>query len=88
MVALHSLRISWWNIGAWARRLRWCRSRGSHESVLLAGELRIRSVVAHGAVSLLASTLAARRILWLTLDVVVGHVSLLFIVDLLVGRIG
>jgi len=88
VVALHSLRICWWNIGAWARRLCWCGSRGSHEAVLLAGELRIRSVVAHSAVSLLTSALAARRILWLALDVVVSHVSLLFVVDLFVGRIG
>lgn len=88
VVALHSLRVCWWNIGAWARRLRWCGSRGSHEAVLLAGKLRIRSVVAHSAVALLASALAARRILWLALDVVVRHVSLLFVVDLFVGRIG
>lgn len=88
MIALHSLRVRWWNIGAWARRLRRCGSRGSHEAVLLAGELRIRSVVAHGTVSLLTSGSAARRILWLTPDVVVGHVSLLFIVDLFVGGIG
>ena len=37
---------------------------------------------------LLARALAAGRILWLALDVVVGHVSLLFIVDLIVGRVG
>ena len=88
VVALHSLRICWWNIGAWARRLCWCGSRWSHEAVLLTGELRIWPVVAHSAVSLLASALAARRILWLALDVVVRHVSLLFVVDLFVGRIG
>lgn len=88
VIALHSLRICWWHIGAWARRLRWCGSRRSHEAVLLTGELRIRSVVAHSAVSLLASGSASRCILWLALDVVVRHVSLLFIVDLLVGGIG
>lgn len=88
MIALHSLRIGWWNIGAWTRRLRWCGSRRSHETILLTGELRIRSVVAHSAVSLLASALAARRILWLALDVVVRHMPLLLVVDLLVGGVG
>ena len=88
VVTLHSLRIRWWNIGARARRFRWCGSRGSHETILLTGELRIRSVVAHSAVTLLASALAARRILWLALDVVVRHMPLLLVVDLLVGGVG
>ena len=88
MITLHGLRIRWWHIGAWTRRLCWCGSRRSDETVLLAGELRIGPVVAHCTVSLLASGSASRRILWLALDVVVRHVSLLFIVDLLVGGIG
>jgi hypothetical protein len=88
VVALYSLCIAWWNIGAWTRRLCWRRSRGTNEAVLLTGELGVRCVV-HSAVALLTSTLATTwRILWLALDVVVGHVSLLFIVDLLVGWIG
>jgi hypothetical protein len=88
VITLHSLRIRWWHIGAWARRLRRCGCRRSHEAVLLARELSVGPVVAHSTVSLLASGSAARRILWLALDVVVGHVSLLFIVDLFVGGIG
>ena len=89
MISLHSLRIRWRNIGARSRRLCRCGRRRSHETVLLTRELRIGSVVAHSAVSLLlARALAAGRILWLALDVVVGHVSLLFIVDLIVGRVG
>lgn len=87
MIALHGLRVGWRNIGAWARRLCWRGSGWPDEAVLLTRELRIRCVV-HSAVSLLASALATRRILWLALDVVVGHISLLFIVDLFVGGIG
>jgi hypothetical protein len=88
VVALYSLRVAWWNIGAWARRFCWRGSRGSNKAVLLTRELSIWRVV-HSAVSLLTSALSAtRRILWLALDVVVGHISLLLVVDLLVGGIG
>jgi hypothetical protein len=88
VVALYSLRVAWRNIGAWARRLCWRGSRGSDKAVLLTRELSIWCVV-HSAVSLLTSALSTtRRILRLALDVIVGHVSLLLIVDLLVGWIG
>jgi hypothetical protein len=95
VVALYSLCVAWWDIGAWARRLCWRGSRGpsSNKAVLLTRELSVRCVVlrcvVHSAVSLLVSSLSTtRRILWLALDVVVGHISLLLIVDLLVGWIG
>jgi hypothetical protein len=93
VISLHSLRIRWRYVGTGARGLSRRGRRGSNEAVLLARELRIRCVAVDSAVSLLAllaRALATRRILWLALDVVIGHipVSLLFIGDLLVGGIG
>ena len=89
MVSLHSLRIRWRYVGTGARRLSRRRRRGSNEAILLARELRVRCVAVDGAVSLLARALATRRILWLALNVVIGHipVSLLFIGDLLIGGV-
>lgn len=89
MVSLNSLRISRRHIRAGARRLGRRRRRRSNKAVLLPRELRVWCIAVDSAVSLLTRALATGRILWLALDVVVGHipVSLLFIVDLLVGRI-
>jgi len=89
MISLNSLRISRWHIRAGARRLGRRRRGRSYKAVLLTRELGAWSIVVDGAVSLRARALATWRILWLTLDVVVGHIaiSLLFIIDLLVGRI-
>jgi hypothetical protein len=90
VISLDSLRIRWRHVGTGARGLSWRRRRGSNEAVLLARELRIWCVAVDGSVSLLASALSGRRILWLALNVVIGHipVSLLFIVDVLVGWVG
>lgn len=89
MISLDSLRISWRYVGTGARGLSRCRRRGSDKAVLLARELCVRCVAVDGAVSLLASALTSRRILWLALDVVVGHIAvpLLLIFDVLVGGI-
>lgn len=87
MVALYRLRISRRDIRAGARRLSRRRRRRANKAVLVAGELRVRRAAVHGAVSLLARALAAGRVLWLTLHVVVGHAALLFVADLLVGGV-
>jgi hypothetical protein len=89
VISLHSLRIRWRHIGTGARGFGRRRRRGSNEAVLLARELRVWCIAVDGTVSLLARALATRRILWLALNVVIGHipVSLLFICDLLVGGV-
>ena len=89
MISLNSLRIRWRHISARARRFGRRRRRGSNKAVLLTRELGVWRVAVDSTVSLLARTLAARRILWLALDVVVCHIpiSLLFIGDLIVGRV-
>jgi hypothetical protein len=88
VIALHSLRICRRYVSAGARRFCWRRSRWPNKAVLLTRELRARCNVVDSTVSLLSSALAARRVLWLSLDVIIRHVSLLFIIDLLVGWIG
>lgn len=87
MVALHSLRISGRHIRARARRLSGRRRRRPNKAVLLTRKLRARRIAVHGAVALLAGTLAAGRILRLALHVVVCDVSLLCVADLLVGGV-
>jgi hypothetical protein len=88
VVSLNSLGISRRYIRAGTRGLSRCRRRGSNEAILLAGKLRVRCVAVDCAVSLLTRA-AARRVMRLVSDVVGRHIaiSLLFIVDVLVGGI-